>query len=466
MKKLNDLLERNEILKEASKKRELLADLKVGRQALVDKCSKYLPRREAESLDNYKLRVENAELFNMLQKNIRTFTSKPFKKDMQILSDDLYKEEIFKLVYNIDGSETTATDFFKSCLNEALWFSQCHTFIDYNDDDNVHSMMILDFENIIDFDFKNNDLIYFRFLMIEKERKGFKSLYRKVVYEYWKDLETDSVFWNDYVSDLSDDITINQSAKFKERNKNVKYGLKYIPLVSFYPMSTVNKFNPDLIFENVAELQLSYFRTNSRMKDVESVVTVPILNIKGVNIDQNSSEEKKLVMDSKTVNVFDSESAEMSWLSPPQESLSSLRTNLLESERQINTLLDDLLNGRSGSVTATEIATNASSNNNFLSSVVISLVKFIEKNIDTILLWDNFKDLTYTVVLTTDYSITLDQNEVNLLLQMRTLNVISDETLFDEAKRRGALDDEWTYAKEKERLLNQVSTPIENFNGF
>lgn len=465
MRNLNKLLKRNEVLEEASKKRILLEDLKEGHDALIKKASTYLPQTGGETYENYRIRLSNSTLYNMLEKTINSFAAKPFKKSMEI---DSKNELVANLIYNIDGCDTSATDFFKAVLAEGLWFSQAHTFVDYDSHDDTHTLSMIDFDNILDFDYKNNELVYLRLLCYETVRIDYEVYYYKVVKEYYKNEEDGKIYWNDFVSQKSLKIINSSSSRFVQRVEDEPFYLDYIPLISFYPVSSLKKFNPDLIFQNVAELQISHFKTLSKMKDVESVVTTPVMFIKGVNVDSDADEngeEKKFVMNSKSINVFDSEQASMQWVSPPQDSLSSLRENLKFTETQINDLLQDILNVRSGN-TATQATINQSNNNNFLSAVSVSLVKFIEKNIDTIVNWYNFHEVEYSINLTTDFNITLDSNETTLLTTSLTLGVISQEDYFNECKRRGIFADDLVWKIVLEHKSNQIATPTSNFNGF
>lgn len=287
MRNLNKITKRNEVLEEASRKRELLEDLKEGMPALLRKSNIYLPKFRAESYENYMIRINNTYLYNILEKTINSFSSKPFKKDIEIKSENEIVED---LIYNIDGSDTTATDFFKAFLNEGLWFSQSHCFVDYDSDDSTHTVSMIDFNNILDFDYRNNELIYLRFLCFEKVRIDYEVYYYKVIKEYVKDSDTGKVYWNDFVSQKTKKLSQGATGSFEQRVCEEPFYLNYIPLVSFYPVSSLKKFNPDLVFQNVAELQLSHFRTSSKMKDVESVVTTPIMNITGVDVDNEPDE--------------------------------------------------------------------------------------------------------------------------------------------------------------------------------
>src|SRR5690606_20063550 len=156
--------------------------------------------------------------------------------------------EITKLAENFTGSKITATDFLKSVLNYSLWFSQAHIFVDYSLKKN-HLVSLIELSEIRDYEYdENGELIYLRCRTEEQVRNGFKVEKYKVIKEYKK--ENGKVYWNDYVSQNINGLQTTNNLNYEARNVNQIFGLDRIPLVSFYPIATLEKFNPDIIFKN------------------------------------------------------------------------------------------------------------------------------------------------------------------------------------------------------------------------
>lgn len=466
MKDKSKVNTRNEILTKAMKDRELLSLIKSGRDSIIEKSSTYIKRRRSESKNDYEDRLEESLLVNILAKTINDYSSKLFKKPFSLIldSDNNNDESKIKTLNNFkenfNGYGTNINEFLKNFLTESLWYSQGHIFVDfeYIDGEFQHLISFIDLDCILDFDYTYNKLTYLRFYIIETERDGFDIKKNFVIKEYF--VKDKKVFWNDYVSsedlDKSDDILKHS---FTLRNSDMEFSSDEIPLISFYPNSSQNRFNPDLVFKDVAELQLAHMKKIGDKNFLEAAVSKPFLLITGDSViddEQSPDENRELTVNSRNAMQLPSQGSDVKWVSAPQNTFETLAKSVADLEEQIHSITNSLLI-KKGAITATEVAVNESRNNSTLYSIALMLRKSVaEKAIDYLLDWSN-QEIKYETSLTSDFSIETNKAEIKEFLDSALVNnVISRKTYLKEMQKRGIIDEEISYDEEQD-LIKQSS---------
>lgn len=458
-KNLAGINKRNEILERNFQRCKLLIAEKIGLSALT--LPPYMEKHPLEDPREFEVRKSNGYFVNKIGKTINMFASKPFKKDFSIISTDEFTQG---LANDIDGRGNNITDFLKSMLIESLWFSQSHAFVDFSTSTatkkKTHHVSVINIFDILDFDYDNDGLSYLRFRTEEQEREGFKTQKFKVIKEYIKN-ENNQIVWNDY---KSNPFTLNYNIDnlfFEERNMNMAFDLDEIPLVSFYPNTTLEKFNPDILFKNAAELQLLHFQTASRMKNSEALMTTATLIFPEMPLDD---EENRAVPYSSKRAIATS-GGNPYWLAPPSGTLESLTKSMTLLEDQIDDLLGDILYGTkgAGSTTATENLLNASNSNSFISSISNSLQWAAEDIIKLILKWHNIIDEDFKTNIVSDYSVSFDQVKVTALFTAINLKMMSLKDGFYELKAMNLFSQELTWEQVEKNINQETAISMESF---
>lgn len=451
MKNLNKINKRNEILTSALEKVTLAKHIKCGN--LKPYLFQYLGK---ESTADYERRLSESYFFNKIDNVINNYVSKPFKKDFRISDkENDVTPEAKALTENFDGKGTNVTDFLKLILKESFYYSQSHVFTDMVEVNGEfsHTVNIIELQDFLDFEFnKVGELTYLRFRTEEHVRVDYEIKKYLVIKEFFK--IGNEVFWNDYIStSFFTKVTQKDGLSFKERQVGQSFGLDYIPLRSYYLVPTMNKFNPDIIFQNAFELQLSQFKTSSRLKYNELIYSTASRVLKTGNVDDN--EGRTLQINPKSMTILDIND-ELAWDVPPYQILEAYRKEISSMNGEIDEIMGNILYGKTnGSSTATENILMSSSTNNFLSAISNSLQWFAENVINDIKEFTNMINAEFQTSIITDYSVGLSQVEVQTLFQLYSIGGIAKEDLFEEMKRRNVFDDYLTFNETMAKLLNE-----------
>lgn len=418
--------------------RAMLRDFKIGEKAIKAKRKVYLPKFPTEDQSMYDNRVDNSYLYNILAISIRRASNKPLDKQIQILSDS---EELNRTMFNFDNNGRSLLDFTRDFLYDSLWFNQGYAFVEDED------VSIIDVDNILQTEVIEGELIYIRFKDVLCRRNGWEDVKIEVVRIFEK---VDGVVYYSYYVQQEEN-----GDDFIEEIYMREYYLNEIPLVRYYPFGTKCEFNPDLTFQPTADIQKVLYKLDSDILNMLSIAAVPILFIKGVDLNDDS---EPLSIDSYLAVYANTDNADMRYVEATCSALNTARQERDGLVEKVKSLTMDITKAMEN-ITATASNIDASNNNVVMSSVAVGLQDFLKK---IILLKYKFKRFVevpdFAIQLTTDFSINTDVNELNFLTALFSGGVISKKLIFEEAQRRGIVTTEVTYAEDKDSKDAEMSS--------
>lgn len=449
--------DRSQFLQDRIFERELLRDLRAGEKKLKEKHLMYIPKLEGEDEQTYQLKVEGAYLYNCVELNIQKLSSKPFIKSPMIKSET--NPIFFKdLEFDFDNNNHTLQEFGRTWMEDALWDSQSHVFVDYpqaeKDIDGSYIQnnearpvaVILNNDNILHFRYSGKELSYLRFkdYINTPTEDGFDDVCLEIIKEFKK--YNGKVYWNAYIQDGPDSIEY-----IKIYQEDQLFGLDYIPLVSFYPMSSRIPFAPRLIFQNMANIQKKHFSSMADKLNCEHVVTSPFLVIKGVE----DGGQKGIEVSTFNAMFFTDKEASVSYVEHNGAALKTANETLIQMERQMESMGIDLMSRTSGGETATENAIDEANNNAMLSSMCVSLKEALEKVVDVYCDWMNIEKDFYLDI-TTKFNIRITESQQKYYDTALASNIISKKTYFDIGLNAGYLSTDLTYEQDQENINSDL----------
>lgn len=459
--KFNEYLtKRTEILEESYKSRELMRDIKSGLDTTVLK-KKYIKRLgEREGEDTYNRRIENSIFHNITNRMIKINYNRAFGKESQITSDN---EFIASLQDNFDGFKNSLTDFGKRKNKTSMYDSMAHTFIDlpenkdgqYRPNDKPRSI-VLNNDDILGARVNDGgELTHLRFrIKIQKPHpeNPFDTIYSNKIYVFNKD-ENEKVYFNIYNE--------NNEGYDKEFNEDMLYVIDEIPLISYYPDDYEVPFFPEIIFKDLANKNLEYYKSSSDQTNILHVARVPILFLKGLPENQNGisiGASMALIADENAEN------ADGKYIEINGGSINAGRQNLIDLISQMESLGLELM---SKNATATSSIIDNAQNTSLLTAFAIKLQKSLS---DIVRLQIKLKKATgyvfdteeFTLTIDTKFSIVVEQSELQFMQYLRSTNDISGKSITNYAKSLGYLPASFDYEKDFEQSL-LMGSPSSDF---
>lgn len=431
--------------------RKIIKDIMDGVDNLKEKG--YLIQSSGESRAKYEKRLEQALLNPILENQIKAFVEKAFKQGVTLESDN---EFIKSLEKNFDGYDRTITEFAKDLFLQAETYSEGYVFIDMpaKKIDELGNIIVIGNERptceIINLD----SILHTRDNGHECNYLRFKEY--KTVEDYWDDKSVEivkeiykkdnKVYFNIY--------EIHDGQEFLQNEKDtLLIDLDYIPIVPLYPAGHKKLFEVDLLWKNMARLQIGHFNAYSHYLNLSKANSTPILFGKKIGKDGD-----KIVMGAGVILASDEEAAALSYVEPSGNSLSGSLTTVQKIENDMDSYgLNVNIGQNSGGTTATQSAIDYATINSILSSHVIALKQSIEKIILVQCEWMGISNPEFTVNIPTDFNIKGDQLMLQAINDAHDRRVISDKVYAERLKELGYLSD--SYDREKDLDEMQLQSP-------
>lgn len=440
---MTEINDRSRLLTYAYLDRQDLRHIRNGTKAMRNAGTTYLPQHGGESDEQYAARLRSSVLHNITGRIIDVLTSRPFKKKAFIQSKD---EDIFALNTNFDGTGETFTDFARTLFQEGLWDSQAHVLVDFQEgqkdiNGNViyspnqkHRARVLNNDDILHprYNEETGELIYFRFKDYKTVANEFDDDIVEVITEFRK--ENGKVYFrktegayieNDQVFDIVDN--------WKE------YGLPYIPLISFYPKPPKVKFRPNLIFQPMAELNITHWQSYSEQRNALKFARIPILFFKG--IDMNDGQGAEIKIGSSFAIATSQTGADGKYIETTGSAIKDGRDDVLDLEQKMQALGFELLAKRQGVQTATGASLDMESTNSMLGCFAVSLKETLRRIIEVICDWYGI-EADFEVNLETKFQIDYNDEKIRTLLEIWKTGGIKTEAFLTEMKKHGVLHDD------------------------
>jgi len=437
----NEVNERSGSLKNSYYSREDLRHIRQGTKAMKAAGTKYLPQHPGEPDEQYTSRLQSSVLHNITARIIDVLTARPFKKIAFIQSKN---PEISKLNINFDGSGQSFTDSLRLYFQEALWDSQAHVFVDFSKSkkdptgapiytpNSKHRVKLINNDNILNgrYDKETGELTYLRFRDYICVQEGFNDKEVLQIWEFKK--EFGEVFFRKHIEHKMENETVFEPDPWD------KFSLKFIPFLSLYPKPTKVKFNPKLIFQDMAELNITHWQSYSEQRNALKFARIPILFFKGVDL---STKDGGIKLGSQYAVATKHVEADGKYIETAGTAIKDGRDDVLDLEQKMQALGFELLAKKQGAQTATGATYDMESTNSLLGCFAVALKEFSENLIKIICAWYNIND-DFEVNLDTKFNIDYNDEKIRTLLAIWTNGGIKTDSFLIEMKKHGVIHEE------------------------
>lgn len=461
---------------------QLTSAIAGGVKAMRASSKAYLPKFENETKKDYDRRVAVAPFTNLYSDILRNLASKPFSKEV-MLAPDSASPTIDKLIEDIDGQGNNlhffARDVFWRGLDKAIdWI-----FVDYTkvppgatlaDERSMGARpywVHVPAERMLAVysDFVGGQEIFVHARIYEPivERNGWSEMLKERirVLDRQRIFDTQGNDTGQYglptYTIYQEEIAADGKGKvwqIIEGPEQLSVGL--IPLVPFMTGQRLGgtwRVVPPL--HDLAQLQLEEFQQESNLKSVMEQTCFPMLAGNGVPGMDAEGKVIKVPVGPRAVLFAppntDGSHGEWKYIEPSAESIKTLMTHLDATRDQMRQLGLQPLLPKTGTMTATGDALRSSKANSAAQTWALALKDALELAFRYTAMWLNEKQEAEVVVYTDFVSnLTADQ-DMPILVQMRKNGDLSQDTLWDEAKRRDFLSSEFDGEAEKEKLAEE-----------
>lgn len=429
----------------------------------------YLPKFAGETKDDYETRLGLAKFTNIYRDVLEGLASKPFEDEVQLAGDTI-PDEITKFIEDVDGSGNnltvfSATTFFNG-LNSAIdWIFIDYPIVDPNvvktkaDENNkgirpfwshVLGRNVLEARSsIID---GQEVLAYIR--IFEPAANGLPDQVR-----IFERSITSVVTWELYQKKLTMQATNDTQFALVDSGTIT---INVIPLVPFITGRRDGRsFNLFPAMQDAADLQITLYQDESALQFIKTMAGYPMLAANGMKpqMEADGKTPKKIAIGPMKVlyGIPDAAGNHGTWtyIEPSAQSMTFLQNNIDKTKQDLRELGRQPLTAQSSQLTVITTAVAAGKAKTAVGAWTFMLKDSLENAFKITCKWLKI-DFEPEVKVFNDFD-DFTHNDVDLttLTTMRAAGDISQQTLWDEMKRRKVLSADFDADLEKEQMLNE-----------
>lgn len=460
------------------------------------RASTYLTRFDAETIKDYRARREAAKFTNIFGDIIDNLAARPFSKEIKIEAD----AAITSYMEDIDGMKTHVHKFTARWFKSAVKKGIAWVFVDYTkvnpmtigtdgtprrktayeertsgarpyatlvQPENVlaaYSVMINGVEKFVHVRFRevSTELVDYKEVTTERIREFNRAPilddvgeivgYDAPAYVIFKKVSSDKKGTSWEIED-SGPLTIGE-----------------IPMEALIIGERDEGWHVVAAMNDVAWMQLDYFEQENGLKNLKTLTAFPMLTASGVtppmqSIKDDDGNVKQVPMKAPVgpravlygpANDISGVAGSWSFIEPAGTSLTFLKSDLAEAEKQMRELGRQPLTANSGNLTVVTTAFAAAKGNSAIQAWALDCKDSLEVVLMYMGMWTKAtKEPTVTIPL--DFSLDFEQDKSFASVEnMRKNGDLSRKTYWAEAQRRKILSDDFDADKEEDNLEDEL----------
>ena len=438
---------------------ETAQDLTDGLEAIREKTTRYLPRFPNESATDYRFRCETSKFTNIYRDIIEGLSQKPFAKEIKLPDDT--PPRVLEMKEDIDGRgnhlHQFASEAFFHGINKGIhWI-----LVDYAKAEGLRTVedearagvrpywVHVPAEKVI---WVESEVIQGReqlSLVRIKEAKDRIREFRR---------EGSRVVWTVYVKTDDDDKPWLVDDE----------GLITIGVIPMVPFATGRRkgstWQFNLPMKDAADLQVEHYQQETNLKHVKACAAFPMLAANGVEPQMIGDKPAKVPVGPHGVLYAPPNAngphGSWEWIEPSAQTLKFLAEDVKETAKELREIGRQPLTAQSANMTVIGTAFAAAKGNSAVQQWALSLKDALENAFKLTAMWIG-ESHEPEVTIFTEFGVEDSGPEVpKLLLELRTADPpqISQQTLWEEYKRRGMLSAEFNHETEIDRLLQEFGS--------
>lgn len=447
-----------------------------GLCAMRDAGEWFLPKFPDETTENYNFRASSAKLTNVYRDVLEGLAQKPFESEVTLIDPNNkgIPAELSDFVKNVDGSYTNLTSFaslaFFTGINDAIsWI-----FVDFPEVPES-----LKGRAISQADAKAAKLAPYWTHVLAKNvlEVRTKVIGSACVINYIRIYEPSVDHTNDKIRvfERSDNDVVTwtlystnpSAAKVEDVVMEEKTGVLSINVIPMVPFITGRRdgntwhFYP--VMEDAADLQITLFQNETGLEYIKTLACYPMLTANGMKpgVEPDGKTPKKLAVGPMRVLYAPSDgngnNGEWKYLEPTANSLEFLQKNIDKTKTDLRELGRQPLTALSTQLSTVTTSIAAGKGRSAVSAWALSLADALENALEISLAYmGNTTYEPHVNVYTGFDNVDGSGQDVAELGKARERRDISQETYWDELKRRKILSPEFNSVEEAKRLLDEV----------
>lgn len=439
-------------LADLTEQRSLARTLMGGTKAMRDAAEKFTPKHPAESADSYKARLDSSVLFGAFADAIQKQTGKMFVEPVQL--DDSVSERIKTFCENVDGEGTALTPFAFDLAKEGMCDGVSFILID--SPTLPANATVADEQQLGAQPYwvlvRADDVLSVRSEFMLGKRRLTQFRYREIVQE------PDG----DFTSKRVERVRVIEPGRFRvyEQRKTADGRMVWqliqdgttswsdVKVVPFYA-NRVGYMEGSPPFQCLAELNLEHWISCTENRHALTFLRFAMLCITGATakIDEVEIGPDKLIK-------LSNPAARAGYVEHSGAGIDSGFKDLERIEKSMASAGVQLTVENAGQVTATSAAIDSAEMNAGLRAVAKALEDALESALAHTA--EIMREAPPDVTVYDDFAEEPPPGEEDFLLKMRVANEMSQETLWDELKRRHILDEDFDPDEEKKRLDSET----------
>lgn len=442
-----------------------------GIEGLRAASTEYLPKFVDEEQHDYKFRLQSTTFTNVYSDIIDGLSSKPFEEPITLIKgengEEIAPQFIADFVQDVDGSGNTMTVFasqtFFNAVNSAIdWIC-----VEYPPSDpNVRTQAdakaagrrpywshVLG-RNVLDVRSK---------VIGSEEVLVFMRIYEPGdpdnVREYVRH-EDGTVTWTLYEY-RAEKPEGSDSHYVQIGHGPISIGvIPLVPLVTGRRNGRTWRIHPSM--KAAADLQIELYQQESALKYAKILTAFPMLAANGIapEMEADGKTPKKLRVGPQRVLYSRPDGATgrvgtWGYVEPNSESLKFLSSDCEKMKQDLRELGKQPLTAQAGNITVITAAVAAGKAKSAVKAWAYKLKDAIENALMLTAKWENvtYDPLVHVFV---DFDEYMEGEDIDALLKMREDGDLSQETLYEEMKRRTVLSSNFTSERERQRLLKEL----------
>lgn len=468
---------------------DLAEVLTAGRDAVIAAGQTYLPKFPNESTADYDYRLTNAKFTNIYGDIVSNLAAKPFAEEVQL--DEAATSRLKALAEDIDGRGNNlhvfaASTFFDGINNAIDWIMVEYTKARPRADGQALSRDEERSQGLRPYWVR---IPAKRMLAVYTDVIGGKEIFvhariqenitRRVGYSE-ETLERVRVLNREPIVDEAGDILGYGPATFElwEKRQAARKAAAWVPIdagpitigvIPIVPFITGRRIGGSwrLIppMRAAAHLQIEHYQQETALKGAKETVAYPMLAGNGVQPALNADGTPATVPVGPKAVLYapptgeSGQHGEWKYVNTDAEGLQFLAEEVKNTEQQLRELGRQPLTAQTGNLTVVTTAFAAQKGNSAIQAWALNLKDALEQAFVLTCQWIN-ETATPTVRVFTDFALeTGDDKGPDALQKMRENGDLSQETLWEEARRRNILSADFDPDTERQRLLDEAPDP-------
>jgi len=422
----------------------------------------YLPKFPDETDREYQYRLQCTKVTNVYNDIVEGLTSKPFEYPVQVIDAP---EQITEFSWDVDGSGNNLTSFAAT-----TFFNGINSAIDWI---------------MVDFDKKNPAVRS----IADAKREKVRPYWSHVIGRNVLDVRSKMIGGSEVLTfirifepgspdrvreykrtDAGVTWTLYEKTETTGPDGKTQYaridggtlGIDVIPLIPFITGRRDGRnwtFKPAL--KDAVDLQIELYQQESGLKFIKTMSAYPMLAANGINppVGQDGKPDKRVQIGPARM-LWSSMDASgkvgsFEWVEPSSENLKFLADDVASTIQQLRELGRQPLTAQSGNITVITAAVAAGKAKSAVKAWAYGLKDALENALNLTARWMNvpYESVVHVFV---DFDDWMEADDLSSLDADRDRGDISQETLWEEKKRRGVYSSDFTAERERERLLGEL----------